>query len=100
MRRPTILALLLLPFPLVITLIASASPPDTTKSVRWVKKHLMVKPYESAAVADLNRDCHLDIVYGAYSFAAPDFAPQTFRPNHLAKEYLHANSDHIYDVDH
>ncbi len=100
MRRPTILALLLLPFPLVITLIASAPPPDTTKSVRWVKKHLMVNPYESAAVADLNRDGHLDIVYGAYWFAGPDFVPQTFRPNHLAKEYLHANSDHIYDVDH
>ncbi len=98
MRRPTILALLLLP--LVINLNASAPPPDTTTSVRWVKKHLMVNPYESAAVADLNRDGHLDIVYGAFWFAGPDFVPQTFRPNHLAKEYLRANSDHIYDVDH
>ena len=25
--------------------------------------------------------------------------PQTFRPNHVAKEYIRANSDHVYDVD-
>ncbi len=25
--------------------------------------------------------------------------PRTFRPNHVAKEYLRANSDHVLDVD-
>ncbi|MGH9842187.1 MAG: FG-GAP repeat domain-containing protein [Blastocatellia bacterium] len=50
-------------------------------------------------MADLNRDGHVDIVYGAYWFAGPDFVPRTFRPNHVSKEYMRANSDHAYDVD-
>ena len=68
-------------------------------SVRFAKKHLFVNPYESTAVGDLNRDGHLDIVYGAYWFAGPDFVPRTFRPNHVSKDYLRANSDHVLDVD-
>ena len=40
-------------------------------------------------MADLNSDGHLDIVYGAYWFAGPDFVPRTFRPNHVV-EGLHA----------
>jgi hypothetical protein len=34
----------------------SADVADAAKSVRWIKKHLMVNPYESATVGDLNRD--------------------------------------------
>jgi hypothetical protein len=68
-------------------------------SVRFVKKQLFVNPYESTAVGDLNKDGHLDIVYGAYWFAGPDFVPRTFRSNHVAAEYMRANSDHVYDVD-
>jgi hypothetical protein len=69
------------------------------RSLKFTKKQLFVSPYESCAVGDLNRDGHPDIVYGAYWFAGPDFTPRAFRPNHAAKEYLWANSDHIYDVD-
>jgi FG-GAP-like repeat/FG-GAP repeat len=69
------------------------------ESLRFTKKQLFVSPYESCAVGDLNRDGHPDIVYGAYWFAGPDFTPRAFRPNHLAQEYMRANSDHIYDVD-
>ncbi len=69
------------------------------KSVRFAKKQLFVNPYESTAVADLNKDGHVDIVYGAYWFAGPDFVPRTFRPNHVATDYMRANSDHVYDVD-
>ena len=69
------------------------------KSVQFAKRQLFVNPYESTAVADLDKDGHVDIVYGAYWFAGPDFVPRTFRPNHVAGEYMRANSDHILDVD-
>src|SRR5687768_8976659 len=71
----------------------AAEPPGRT--LQFTRKHLFVNPYESCAVADLNRDNHLDIVYGAYWFAGPDFVPQAFRPNHVSTEYMRANSDHI-----
>jgi FG-GAP-like repeat len=70
-----------------------------TRSLKFSKRQLFVNPYESCAVGDLNRDGHPDIVYGSYWFAGPDFIPRTFRPNHVSKDYLRANSDHIYDVD-
>ena len=69
------------------------------RSLRFSKRQLFVNPYESTAVADLDRDGDQDIVYGAYWFAGPDFVPRTFRPNHVAKDYIRANSDHVYDVD-
>jgi hypothetical protein len=71
----------------------------TTPELRFTKKQLFVNPYESAAVGDVNKDGHVDIVYGAHWLAGPDFVPRAFRPNHLAKEYMRANSDHLYDVD-
>jgi FG-GAP-like repeat len=70
-----------------------------TRSLKFSKKQLFVNPYESCAVGDLNRDGHPDIVYGSYWFAGPDFIPRAFRPNHVSRDYLRANSDHIYDVD-
>ncbi len=80
---------------------AAAAPIDTPagRSVRFEKRQLFVGPYESATVGDLNRDGRPDIVYGPYWFAGPDFVPRPFRPNHTAKEYHRANSDHVYDVD-
>jgi FG-GAP-like repeat len=68
-------------------------------SLKFTRKQLFVNPYESCAVGDLNRDGRPDIVYGSYWFAGPDFVPRTFRPNHVSRDYLRANSDHIYDVD-
>ncbi len=73
------------------------APP--AKTLRFIKKPLMVDPYESGTVGDLNRDGHLDIVYGAHWFAGPEFVPRAFRPNHASKEYMRANSDHVHDVD-
>jgi hypothetical protein len=69
------------------------------KTLRFHKRQLFVNPYESTAVGDLNKDGHPDVVYGAYWFAGPDFVPRTFRPNHVSKDYMRANSDHVYDVD-
>jgi hypothetical protein len=77
----------------------AASNNGASRSVRFSKRQLFVNPYESTAVADLNKDGHVDIVYGAYWFAGPNFVPHTFRPNHVATEYMRANSDHVHDVD-
>jgi hypothetical protein len=76
-----------------------SSAEEPGRSLRFTKKQLFVDPYESCAVADLNRDGRPDIVYGAYWFAGPDFVPRAFRPNHTSKDYLRSNSDHVYDVD-
>jgi hypothetical protein len=83
------------------SLLVGAAPPtkEAEKSLRFSKRQLFVNPYESAATGDLDQDGHVDIVYGAYWFAGPDFVPRTFRPNHVSKEYMRANSDHLYDVD-
>ena len=85
----------------VASLLSTAASPvaKTPKSVRFKKKQLMVAPHQNCAVADFDKDGHLDIVYGPYIFAGPDFVPRTFRPNHVAREYMRENSDHPYDVD-
>ena len=67
--------------------------------LRFSKRALLVGPYESAAVGDLDGDGRLDIVSGAYWFAAPGFTPRAYRPGHLAKEYMSENSVHVHDVD-
>jgi FG-GAP-like repeat/FG-GAP repeat len=97
-RRRSIQTLALL---LVIVSMGASHVPGLTdgKGLRFTKRQLFVNPYESTAVGDLNKDGHPDIVYGAYWFAGPSFVPQTFRPNHVAAEYMRANSDHVYDVD-
>lgn len=69
------------------------------KNLRFTKKQLMLGPYESCTVGDLNRDGKLDIVYGPYWFEGPDFIPRSYRPNHLAKDWIRTNSDHLLDVD-
>ena len=74
--------------------------PGGTHTLRFERRQLFVSPTESAAVADLDRDGRPDIVYGAYWLAGPGFVPRALRPNHVAKEYLRTNSDHVYDVDH
>ncbi|HUG53975.1 MAG TPA: VCBS repeat-containing protein [Vicinamibacteria bacterium] len=83
----------------LLALGAAPARPPTSKSLRFAKKALFVSPYESATVGDLDRDGHLDIVYGAHWLAGPDFVPRAFRPNHTSKDYHRANSDHVYDVD-
>jgi hypothetical protein len=78
---------------------AACARPAPSRSLRFEKRHLFVNPNESATVADLNRDGKPDIVYGPYWFAGPDFVPRTFRPNHVSKDFMRANSDHVLDVD-
>jgi hypothetical protein len=77
-----------------------ASPKEpATRDLVFSRKLLLVAPYESATVGDLDHDGKVDIVYGTYWFAGPDFVPRAYRANHAAKDYLRANSEHLYDVD-
>jgi hypothetical protein len=78
---------------------ARAADDAATKTLRFTKRHLFTAPNENCTVADIDKDGVLDIVYGPYWLAGPDFVPRAFRPNHTAKEYMRANSDHVYDVD-
>ncbi len=71
----------------------------TGKTVHFSKRNLLIDPYEGCAVADMNLDGHLDIVSGPYILFGPGFIPQAFRSNHLSSDFIHANSDHLYDVD-
>jgi hypothetical protein len=70
-----------------------------SRSLKWRKQLMFVSPAENATVADINRDGKIDIVYGPYWFAGPNFVPQAYRPNHLSSDYHRNNSDHVYDVD-
>jgi hypothetical protein len=83
----------------LVSIAAAPAGPAPAKTLKFTKRQLFVGPHENGTVGDLNRDGHLDIVSGAYWFAGPDFVPRTFRPNHMSKDYLRANSDHVYDVD-
>jgi hypothetical protein len=78
---------------------ASCSSDNPHKELRFSKKQLFAGPYENCAVADLDLDGIPDIVYGPYWFSGKDLVPRTFRPNHTSKDYLRANSDHVYDLD-
>jgi hypothetical protein len=75
----------------------AAEPPRAT--LRFERQHLFVGPHENAAVADLDRDGHLDIVWGPYWFAGPELVPRSYRPNHVSSDYHRNNSDHVLDVD-
>ena len=77
----------------------TAPPAAPDRSIRFSRRQLFVGPHENATVGDLNRDGHPDIVSGPYWFAGPDFVPRTYRPNHLAADYHHGNSEHVLDVD-
>ena len=84
---------------LLAPIVSGPARAQSDRDVRFSKKPLFVGPHENATVGDLNRDGHPDIVSGAYWFAGPDFVPRSYRPNHLAQEYHHGNSEHVHDVD-
>ena len=94
-----------LTFPVVLMAVscvsaaALAAEKPAPRTLRFTKRHLMTAPNENCTVADIDKDGKVDIVYGPYVLAGPDFVPRAFRPNHVAKEYMRANSDHTYDVD-
>ena len=80
----------------LFVLTASAAEP---RSLHWTKRNLFVGPFENCTTADLNQDSHVDVVYGPYWFAGPDFVPHAYRANFVSTEYHRNNSDHVYDVD-
>lgn len=91
-------------FVLFFLLGAAAVGPSRTvaaegDSITFAKRKLFVSPYESCAIGDIDRDGQLDIVYGPYWLAGPDFLPHVYRPSHTSGDYIRANSDHLYDMD-
>ena len=72
---------------------------EPAKSLQWTKRNLFVGPFENCTTADLNKDGHVDIVYGPYWFAGPDFVPRAFRAHIIDDKYQRNNSDHVFDVD-
>lgn len=82
---------------LLLTLAATSTAPAA--ELRWTKRQLLTSPHENAAVADLNKDGHVDIISGSYVFEGPHFVPRAYRPNHTSPDYMHENSVHAYDVD-
>jgi hypothetical protein len=68
-------------------------------TVRFSKRMLFAAPYENCAVADLNRDGKLDIVYEDYWLEGPSFVPHAFRPNHTSSDFIRTNSVFVYDLD-
>lgn len=74
----------------------AAEPP---KSLHWTKRNLFVGPFENSTTADLNKDGQVDIVYGPYWFAGPDFVPRAYRAHFIGNQYHRNNSDHVFDVD-
>ena len=84
-----------------LAVLSTAASPEKkeTRSLKFTKKQLFLGPHQNCTVADLDRDGHVDIVYGPYLLAGPDFVPRTYRANHTSKDYVRENSDHAYDVD-
>ena len=68
-------------------------------TVRFEKQLLMVNPNEGCAVADVNRDGHLDVIAGTHWFAAPEFAPRPLRQiEEFRDDLILNNGDHVWDV--
>lgn len=72
---------------------------ETARSLQWTKRNLFVAPFENCTTADLDRNGYVDIVYGPYWFAGPDFVPRAYRANFIGSQYHRNNSDHVFDVD-
>lgn len=72
---------------------------NAAKTLTFTRRHLAIGPHENATVADLNKDGFPDIVSGSTIYWGPDFVPQLYRPDHLAADYMHENSVHVYDID-
>jgi hypothetical protein len=94
-NRTALVSLVLAMLPAIF----AADSSDGSKSLRWKKRNLFLGPFENCTTADLNKDGHIDIVYGPYWFAGPDFVPYAYRANFVGHEYHRNNSDHVLDVD-
>ena len=93
-----------LSFALAVMLLAAACQAADNQTgekhtVRFSKRMLFAAPYENCAVADLNRDGKLDIVYEDYWLEGPNFVPHAFRPNHTSSDFIRTNSVFVYDLD-
>jgi len=96
-----LLALLIAPF--VFTGAGADKPPEKPKApagLKWRVQKLYEDNNEGCAVADFNRDGHLDISAGEYWYPGPDFKEKKplRKLEPFGKDYLTSNAEHAYDV--
>ncbi len=84
---------------MLVAVTAVAQAQDEADTVHFSKRQLFIGPYEDCTVADLNKDGKPDLIYGPYVLDGPDFVPHAYRPNHTSRDYMRANSEHVFDVD-
>ena len=78
-----------------LLLAAAGRPPDIPFRVRMIDPGYS----ETAAVADINRDGHLDIVSGEFWYEAPSWRKHRIREIDYANGYIDNFSDLVLDVD-
>jgi hypothetical protein len=61
-------------------------------------KALTLDANEGCAVADVNKDGHMDVVAGRNWYAGPDFLPRPLRSIEDWNGYVESNGDYVYDV--
>lgn len=82
-------------------LLSAQDKPKTDGGLKFRVQQLHVDNNEGCAVADYNKDGHLDISAGQYWYPGPDFKEQKNVRKLLpfGKDYMTNNSEHAYDVD-
>ena len=89
---------------LLLVAIASGSacvPPlygQGVDSLSFQPRLLYLDANEGAALADVDRDDHLDIIAGRNWYPAPHFAPRPLRMIADWNGYVESNGDHAFDV--
>jgi hypothetical protein len=79
--------------------VVSLTGPTRSADIRFRAEMIDPGASESAAVADINRDGHLDIVSGDSWYEAPHWAKHTFRELGFSSNYIDDMGDLLVDVD-
>jgi len=79
---------------------ATAETPATDTGLHFRVQRLVLDNNEGCAVADVNRDGHVDVIAGRSWYEGPEFRQHPLREMEaFGKDYLENNGDHAIDVD-